>query len=191
MGQRGKNSSFDQRQLVIYHFEKGKTYRKIAEVLQMKRNTVGNIIKRYRNEDRIHLIPQSGWPRIFTAWEEAHIVRQIKQNPKLSAPKLCSEIVQGTGKTANPQMVRHILQRAGFNGRLARKKLFVCERNRRKRLQFAKEFICKDTDWWQNVIFTDESKFNIFGLDGRTIVWRKANEEMKKFIFSLQWSTGW
>lgn len=35
-------------------------------------------------------------------------------------------------------------------------------------------------NYWKSVIFTDESKFNIFGCDGRTKVWRKPNEELKK-----------
>ena len=31
--------------------------------------------------------------------------------------------------------------------------------------------------FWQKVLFSDESKFNIFGSDGRTMVWRKPNQE--------------
>ncbi|GBM76860.1 hypothetical protein AVEN_3914-1 [Araneus ventricosus] len=33
--------------------------------------------------------------------------------------------------------------------------------------------------FWESVIFVDESKFNILGSDGRIIVWRKPNEELK------------
>ncbi|GFV25409.1 transposable element Tcb2 transposase [Trichonephila clavipes] len=29
--------------------------------------------------------------------------------------------------------------------------------------------------FWNEVIFSDESKFNIFGSDGRRMVWRKPN----------------
>jgi len=29
------------------------------------------------------------------------------------------------------------------------------------------------------VIFSDESKFNVFGSDGRSFVWRQANTEME------------
>ena len=36
----------------------------------------------------------------------------------------------------------------------------------------------KDFSFGKNVIFTDESKFNIFGSDGRVNVWRKPNQEM-------------
>lgn len=45
-----------------------------------------------------------------------------------------------------------------------------------KRLRYSKEHANKDQDFWNNVIFSDESKFN-YGLDGRQKVWRKPNTE--------------
>ncbi|GBM12118.1 hypothetical protein AVEN_33618-1, partial [Araneus ventricosus] len=35
----------------------------------------------------------------------------------------------------------------------------------------------RDISFWESVIFVDESKFNIFGSDGQTTVWRKPNED--------------
>lgn len=32
--------------------------------------------------------------------------------------------------------------------------------------------------YWNHVLFVDESKFNIFGSDGRIIVWRRKNDEL-------------
>ena len=74
---------------------------------------------------------------------------------------------------------------------MARKKPYVNERNRRKRLKFAKEFISKEEKWWKDVIFADESKFNVFGSDGRTIVWRKPNTEMEKKSSPTYCKTRW
>ncbi|CAH2108158.1 unnamed protein product [Euphydryas editha] len=54
-----------------------------------------------------------------------------------------------------------------------RKKFFVNKVNREKRLEFAKTYQNKDREFWNKVIFSDESKFNIFGSDGRRTVWRK------------------
>ena len=54
-----------------------------------------------------------------------------------------------------------------------RKKPLISEKNRTLRLQFAREHLDKDMDFWKRVLFTDESKFNIFGSDGRAKVWRK------------------
>ena len=73
-----------------------------------------------------------------------------------------------------------MLKKEGFNGRVSRKKPYINEINRRRRLQFAREHVDKEKSWWDNVIFADESKFNVFGSDGQQYVWRKKNEELAK-----------
>lgn len=48
----------------------------------------------------------------------------------------------------------------------------INDRNRQKRLKFAREYRFKDETSWRNIIFCDDFKFNGFG-------WRKPNEELK------------
>ena len=43
---------------------------------------------------------------------------------------------------------------------------------------FPKELESKDFSLWKNVLFTDGSKFNLFGSDGRPYEWRRSNEEL-------------
>lgn len=58
--------------------------------------------------------------------------------------------------------------------------MFIHEINRKKRVAFICNHYFLDDTWWHDAIFTDESRFNIFGLEGRVMVWRKENEELKK-----------
>jgi hypothetical protein len=58
------------------------------------------------------------------------------------------------------------------------KKTFINERNRRKRLEFARAYVNTPIDFWKTVLFTDGSKFNIFGTDGNQYVWRKPKKEL-------------
>ena len=46
-----------------------------------------------------------------------------------------------------------------------------------ERLEYAKNYRKKPLDFWNKVLWSDESKFNLFGSDGRVIVWRSAREE--------------
>lgn len=50
---------------------------------------------------------------------------------------------------------------------------------RKRRLANAKEFVAKDEIWLNNVIFNDESKFNVFESNRHKMVWRKQNEEFE------------
>ena len=47
--------------------------------------------------------------------------------------------------------------------------------NQKKRLELAKTYQLKTDNFWKKIIFSDESKFNIFGSDGGRTVWRKPN----------------
>ena len=58
----------------------------------------------------------------------------------------------------------------------SRGKLFVSAKNRKLRLSFAESMINKPETYWNNVLFADKSKFNIFGSDGRMIVRGRNNE---------------
>lgn len=40
--------------------------------------------------------------------------------------------------------------------------------------------INKSQEFWEKVIFSDESKFNVWGSDGRKLVWRKKGDALNK-----------
>ncbi len=65
----------------------------------------------------------------------------------------------------------------GLFGRVARKKPYINKVNRVKRLKYAKEMLEKPFDFWDTVVWSDESKFNLFGSDGKIMVWRSRDEE--------------
>ena len=62
-------------------------------------------------------------------------------------------------------------------GRVARKKPYVNKINRGKRIKLGKEMLEKPVDFWKNVVWLDESKFKLFGSDGKVMVWRTPCEE--------------
>ncbi|KAJ4427371.1 hypothetical protein ANN_24992 [Periplaneta americana] len=46
MGRKSKNTTFEQRQLCIFHHAKGRKYTEIAEIVNIPKSTVGDIIRR-------------------------------------------------------------------------------------------------------------------------------------------------
>lgn len=173
-------STYEQRQLVIFHNAKGKSYQEIAELLCMRKSTVGNIVRRFKNEDRIEDNARSGRPKKLTEHDERVIIRTIKRDPRISAPKLVSVVAESLAIDVSESTIRRVIYREGMHGRIARKKPFVSEVNRIRRISFAKDHLSHGIEFWKRVIFSDESKFNIFGSDGRVNVWRKPNTELQK-----------
>ncbi|GFX22421.1 transposable element Tc1 transposase [Trichonephila clavipes] len=79
------------------------------------------------------------------------------------------------GRSVSAETVRNVIRHAGYSSRVARKKPFISLQNQKKRLEFGKAHQLKTDNFWKKVIFIEESKFNIFGSDGRRTVWRKRN----------------
>ena len=60
MSRKGGNTTFEIRQLCIFHHAKGRKYTDIAKMLHIPKSTVGEIIRRYKNEDRVEFVPPPG-----------------------------------------------------------------------------------------------------------------------------------
>ena len=70
-------------------------------------------------------------------------------------------------KEVHPELRRRILWNNDFHGRVPRNKSYMNVVNHKKRLTSAKTYINKDNSFWDKVIFSDESKFNISGSGGQ------------------------
>jgi len=183
MGKRGTDIPIAIRDLVIQNWkgdENGKlSNRKIAKKFKWSPPTVDKIVQRYRRTRSIQSQPRTGRPAIITPREEKVIIRKVKVDPSKSAPIINSEIQCQFGKVATNQTIRNILNRSGRKGYYARMKPFINKKNQRKRLNFARLHVSKDISFWKKVLWSDESKFNVFGSDGRKRVWREKNQALR------------
>ena len=68
-------------------------------------------------------------------------------------------------------MVHRRLHEVGLYGCVARKKPYVNKINRRKGLEYAENYLEKPFKFWNKVLWSDESKFNLFGSDRKVVVW--------------------
>lgn len=178
MAPRGKELPIEMKNLIIKHHNEGKSIRKVAELIDRSPATVQKILKKYEIFGTLDNMARSGRPRTFTEQESRLIIRKVKKNPKISAPKLQTEIGEEMGKQCNAETIRRALHKAGYNANAIRKKPYVSKVNRQKRLEFAKGHTQCEMAFWNSVIFSDESKFNIHGSDGRDKVWRKPNTQL-------------
>ncbi|KAJ8870500.1 hypothetical protein PR048_029523 [Dryococelus australis] len=83
--------------------------------------------------------------------EEPLVIRKIKKDPKIGACKLTAQVLNECGKNVHPEPIRRVIRRAGYNGRVPRKKPFTDEANRRKRFKSAKDHADKDESWWNDL----------------------------------------
>ncbi|OXA40190.1 Transposable element Tcb1 transposase [Folsomia candida] len=176
-------TTIQQRALIIQAWEGdengSKTPKEISDFFKLNYKTVWRIIDRYRKTKTICNTPGRGRKSIFNTREKRSILKTVKVNPRASAVDIANSAEIDLGKKASPKTIRRILNEDGLKNFRAKKKPFISKRNIKKRMDFAKEHIHKDQSFWNKVLWSDESKFNVFGSDGRIRVWRKTNEALK------------
>jgi len=177
MAPKKKEYSTDFRTLVIKHFLNGDSYAEIAQKVLIPRPSVQSIIKKYKQTKCISNLSGRGRKRKTTAHVDRVIQRKIKADRRKSAAKVKIEIEKELGVCIHENTVRNRLHEIDLNGRVARKKPFVNKVNRGKRIAYAKKMMEKPLEYWKYVLWSDESKFNLFGSDGKIMVWRSTTEE--------------
>ncbi|GFW68815.1 transposable element Tc1 transposase [Trichonephila clavipes] len=170
-----KETTIEERKLVIKLSNGGKSLRNIAKEVGRSVNCIQKILQKFKKTGILANHEGRAKKKIMNSITERRVIHQVKIDPKISAPKIAASTSNTLGRSVSAETVRRVLKKAGYNGRVARKKPLIGKRNRIKRLKFAKEHILKPQRFWNEVIFSDESKFNIFGSDGRRMVWRKPN----------------
>ncbi len=80
----------------------------------------------------------------------------------MSAASIALEFAEVEGQLVSAQTICHTMQHAGLHGRHLRRKLV----HKKACKQFAEDNLAKSMTYWSHVLWSDESKVNLFGSDG-------------------------
>ena len=174
-----KEYSNDLREVVIKHFLNGDSEREIACKLLIPRNSVNYMITKYKSTKCIGNMIGRGRKGKTTIHTDRIIQRQIKTDRRKSSTSVKAELQTELNITSPETTIRRRAHEIGLYGRVARKKPYLNKANRGKRLEYARTYREKPLCFWNNVIWSDESKFNLFGSDKKVMVWRSTKEELE------------
>lgn len=172
---KGKELSTELKHTIISLALRGYSLRKIGNIVKKPHSTVSYIVNKFKYNGSIKNIPRRSRESFLNEREKRFIVNKVKVNPRVTAPEIVQMLQQASGKKVSSQTVRRVLWQHGYRGRIPRKRPCVSKKNRAARLAFAKEHQDKPQTFWNTVIWSDETKINLFGSDGIQTVWRKAN----------------
>lgn len=170
-----KEINVEIRKLIVEGRKSGESYGQLAKKYKISRNGVVRICKKFATTDAVENIAGRGRKRKTTSREDARIVREVMKNPSASA----RQVKQSVNINVSVKTIKRRIKDAGLQSFLKRKKPFISDRNKKKRLAFAKKYINKPLAFWENVVWSDESKFELFGSKRRGRVWRRRGEAFK------------
>ena len=150
----------------------------IAKTIKRSRKLVYNAIKYFKTHKQVEKVQRKKKARKTSEKEDRIIHRLSTSNPFSTAPAINKQISNEHGIKVSDSTVRRRLNEFSLGGRIARKKPFVRSQNRKKRIDFCKKYGSKNIDFWKKVLWSDETKVNLFGSDGKNYVRRPKNQEI-------------
>ncbi len=76
--------------------------------------------------------------------------------------------------------IRKRLGKNGLHGRVPRRKLLLSKKNIKSHLSFARKHLDDPQDFWENTLWIDETKVELFGRCVSHYIWRKSNSISEK-----------
>ena len=160
---------------VISLLDQGYSVRDIEKRTGLGKSTVGRIKKEMDTDKENN---HGGCPSKLSTCDKAAIVRQI-QSGKLDTAVQATNFINSTlPDPVHPQTVRRALKESGFRSATKKKVPMLKKTHRQKQLEFAKRHENWTVEDWKRVLWSDETKINRIGSDGKLYVWKQKGESI-------------
>lgn len=161
----------------IYHMRNhGSSYRQIGRELGLSDGTVRrNYAQLSENPDFYAKTAKTGRPSKFSQSDRNLAARKIRSGVARDGADLRRQFFPDLSY----RTIRRKLAEMGLHGRRRRKKFMLTKIHIQKRRKWAAAHVGWSNADWKKVIFSDESKFTIFGSDGTQYCRRGIGEEFK------------
>ncbi|KAG2215571.1 hypothetical protein INT46_000377 [Mucor plumbeus] len=114
--------------------------------------------------------PKGGKRSKISTQTQNYIARNF-QNGSLNGPKGVQSYLLTLGIEMSLKGIRHVLKSEGFKARRRVKTNFVNATNKRKRFAWAKKYQHYIVNDWRKWGFSDETRINMWGSDGKSYYW--------------------
>ncbi len=123
--------------------------------------------------------PRHGRPKKLSARAQHHIQRLCLGNRRMSSARIAADVEGVGGQPVSAQTTRRTLHQIGLHGCRPRRKPLLKLMYTKARKQFAEDKQTKNIDYWNHVLWSDETNINVFGSDSLKRVWRQQGNEHK------------
>ncbi|XDV26111.1 hypothetical protein PO909_029896 [Leuciscus waleckii] len=110
-------------------------------------------------------VPKAGRPAKLSYRGRRALVREVNKNPKITVAEL-QRCRREMGESCSKSTITAAIHQSGLYGRVARRKPLLSARHMKAHLKDSKMVINK-------ILWSDETKIELFGLNSKRYVWRK------------------
>lgn len=172
--------SYEQKVKIVAFAEAGMSSREIAKRVRCNQSTVVRIIKKNLSHGSTERKKGTGRKRKTDERLDRMMMRLSLENRFKTAKEISRDLADSNLAEVSRETVGRRLREKGLWARKPAKKPFLNKKMKQSRLNWGINFKTWTSDDWRKVMFSDESKFNIFSSDGSPYVRRRPNERFEE-----------
>ncbi len=162
MAPHGKELSEDLRIRIVALHKDGRGYKKFGNTLKLSYSTVASVIQRFSKTGFTRNRPHKGRSKKLSPCAVRQVQKLASKNRHMSAASIALEVAEVEGQLVGAQTIRHTLKQVGLHGRRPRRKPLLKLAHKKVCKQFAEDNLDKSMNYWNHVLWSDESKVNLF-----------------------------
>ncbi len=170
-----KELSKDTRDKIVDLHKAGMGYRTIGKQLGEKATTVGAIIRKWKKFKMTVNLPRTGAPCKISPRGVSMIPREVRDQPRTTREDLVHDLKRA-GTTVSKVTINNALHRHGLKSCSVRKVPLLKPAHVQAHLKFAKDHLDDPEEAWVKIMWSDETKIELFGINSTRRVWRKKDE---------------
>jgi hypothetical protein len=158
---------------ILFHHDAGLSYTQIRHQTGVSLASISRTVTEHRQN---HQKPAGGRPKALTEGDIRFANRLIVSGRADTAVQVAKTLHDVTNRPLSDQTVRNGLRKSGLKAAVKADGPFISKRHRKARYEWAIAHHHWTMDDWRRVVWSDETKINRFGSDGRKWVWKRAGE---------------
>ncbi len=178
----------DTRDKIVDPHKAGMGYRTIDKQLDEKGTTVGVIIRKWKKFKMTVNLPQTGAPCNISSRGVSMILRKVRDQPRTTRENLVNNLKRA-GTTVLTVTISNTLHRHGLKSCSVRKVPLLKPAHVQARLKYAKDHLDDPEEEWE-VMWSDETKIELFGIKSTRRVWKKDEYNPKNTIQTVKHGGG-
>ena len=168
-----KSISAEKHSSVVSLLNEGYSHHQIQARTGLGKGTIGRISREVEGDKENH---PGGHPSKLSPYDKQSIIHQISSGKLENAVQATQFINSIISTSVTPQTVRNVLKEAGFRSATKKKVPMLKGSHRQQHLKFAQYHENWTLEDWKRVLWTDETKINRIGSDGKVYVWKQQGE---------------
>ncbi|CAB5384973.1 unnamed protein product [Rhizophagus irregularis] len=151
----------------------------LARKYKVSVSTITRLYEKFQKTKSVKDLPKTGRPHLLTQRTERRAARYIISGECSTAVQVQKKLQVDHKIEVSAETVRRAFKKNDLKSMVKVKKPLLLPHHKKARYEFAKKYKHWSIDDWKKVVWSDESKFNVFGSDGREYCWKKKGKPLK------------